>query len=273
MDEFRIPRIDPAKLECSLVTANKTRSLTEASPWILLELPTSAGPVRLRDFATAGMSGTRYRSWLRTAGPDSNKKSGPPELRADMKTSPVPESGGLLHSTSFTVVEGCVKLNGTDGMLIYSLPEHFGEGDFTVAVSVKADTLPANRIAQVFSAWCASGDDPLRLVVQNGHLHARIENGGGNAGTGGVPLPAGEWHHVAAVKEGSVLTLFVDGTARSSAEAPQVIKTRSKTCAVGGNPLYTGGPEFLAASFRQLAIYGRALTDGEIDSLAKESKP
>jgi DUF1680 family protein len=273
MDEFRIPRIDPAKLECSPVTANNTKSLTGVSPWILLELRTPAGPLRLRDFATAGMSGTRYRSWLRTVGPDSNKKGGPPELRADMKTSPVPESGGLLHSTSFTAAEGCVKLNGADGMLVYSLPEHFGEGDFTAAVSVKADTLPANRIAQVFSAWCAPGDDPLRLVVQNGHLHARIESGGGNAGTGGVPLPAGEWHHVAAVKEGNVLTLFVDGTVRSSVEVPGVLKTRSKTCAVGGNPLYTGGSEFLAASFRRLAVYGRALTDGEIDSLAKESKP
>jgi hypothetical protein len=269
MDEFRIPRIDPAALLASPVAHGQTPSLTSVDPWLLLEVAAPSGPLRLRDFATAGMSGTRYRSWLRTVAAGSDKKGGPPQLCADMTTSPVPESGGLLQSTAVTAEDKGVKLNGAASTLQYSLPEHFGEGDFTVAVRVKAESLPDKRIAQIFSAWCGPGDDPLRLVIQNGHVHARIENSGGSAGTGGVPFSTGTWHHLAAVKEGCVLTLFLDGNPCASAEAPATLKTKSRACALGANPLYTGSPEFLAGTFRHLAVYPRALADEEIAILAK----
>jgi hypothetical protein len=269
MDEFRIPRIDPAKLDGTFVAREPGKSLTTVDPWVLLEVPTASGSVRLRDYATAGMSGTRYRSWLRTVSAETGKKGGPPELRADLKTGPAPEAGRLVQSKGFSVAGESVKLNGTDGMLAYALPEGFGAGDFTVAVSVKVEALPEKRLGQIFSAWCASGDDPLRLVVQNGHVHARIENKAGSAGTGGVPLATGGWRHIAATKEGSVLTLFVDGVPCSSAEGPPVLQTQSKAGALGGNPLYTGAPEFLAAEFRNFAVYGRALADEEVAARAK----
>jgi hypothetical protein len=237
-------------------------------PWVLVELKTTRGPVRLRDFATAGMSGTRYRSWLRAQGSHTAKSGEPPALRAELMSGPDPDSGTLRRADGFTPADGAVRLDGTGGMLVYALPDNFGAGDFTVGVRVRIDALPERRIAQVFSAWCAAGDDPLRLVVQDGKIHARIEGGSG-ASTGGAALKPGAWHHLAAVKEGTTLTLFVDGEPVAASAAPASLSTRSNSCALGGNPLYTGSPEFLAATFSRFAVWLRALTDEEIEALAK----
>ena len=240
-DEFRIPRLTPEDLRAATLAEPPPAGLSGAAPWLLVELPCAGRPVRLRDFATAGMNGTRYRSWLRV-GTAATAGGGPPVL-AEVKEE--------------------ISLNGRDEMKPFPLPAGFGRGDFTVAVQVKMNALPARGLAQVFSAWAAAGDDPLRLVVENGHLHARIEGGSG-AGTGGVALTAGEWHHVAAVKEETVLTLYLDGRPVASAAAPAVLTTKSKRCALGGNPLFKGSPEFLSASFRDLRIWQRALPDEEV---------
>lgn len=62
-DEQSIPAVDLSQLKAAtLVTTNAAHA-----PWLLVDVPTPAGPLRLRDFASAGASGTRYRSWLRVA--------------------------------------------------------------------------------------------------------------------------------------------------------------------------------------------------------------
>ncbi len=61
MDEKEVPVLDPTGLKGTLLPpSGKSTSLTAAEPWVLLEI----GGMRLRDFATAGMGGGRYRSWL-----------------------------------------------------------------------------------------------------------------------------------------------------------------------------------------------------------------
>jgi hypothetical protein len=151
-------------------------------------------------------------------------------------------------------------------MLVYALPENFG-GDYTVAVRVRINALPEKRIGQIFSAWCAAGDDPLRLVVQDGAIFARIEGGSG-ASLGGAPAKPGEWQHLAAVKEANVLTLYVNGVPVAMGSAPIKLATKSKACALGGNPLHTGS-EFLAADFANFVLHRRALNEDEIAALAK----
>jgi DUF1680 family protein len=241
-DEFRVPRLTPELLQTATRTEPSDAGLTAVAPWILLEIPVSGKTVRLRDFATAGMNGTRYRSWLR-GGSAAPANAGAPPVLHELKEE--------------------VKLNGRDEMRTFPLPDGFMRDDCTVSVRVQVHEMPDKRIAQVFSAWCAVGDDPLRLVVENGRLFARIE-GGRDAATSGVPLTIGTWHHVAAVKEADVLTLFLDGQPVASAGMPEKLKSKSKLCAVGGNPLYKGSSEFLAASFRDLMIWNRALADEEV---------
>ncbi len=246
-DEFRIPRLTQEMLSSATRAEPSPAGFSGTAPWILMEIATPGRTVRLRDFATAGMNGTRYRSWLRagTAAP------------ADPGAPPV------LHE-----LKEAVKLNGRDEMRTFPLPDGFMRGDTTVSVRVQVDEMPDKRIAQVFSAWCAAGDDPLRLVVENGQIFARVEGGRG-AATGGVTISAGTWHHVAAVRESDVLTLFLDGQPVASAAMPEKLKSKSKLCAIGGNPLYKGNPEFLAASFRDFMLWNRALTDEEVAQAAR----
>jgi len=156
------------------------------------------------------------------------------------------------------------RVNGRDQMLIYAVPA-WPEEDFTVAVRVRIEKMPKGRIGQIFSAWTAGMDDPLRLVVDNGKLFARIEAGGG-FGTPGVPVEIGQFHGVAAVKRGGTLRLFLDGQPAGSCAAPEFTPTTARDCALGGNPHFSGN-EFLAASFAEFGLWERALSTEELSRL------
>jgi hypothetical protein len=156
------------------------------------------------------------------------------------------------------------QVNGRDQMLAYSLAA-WPEEDFTVAVRVRIREMPKGRLGQIFCAWTAGMDDPLRLVVEKGRLFACIE-AGQVYGTAGVPISQGTWHQVAAVKSGSTLRLFVDGQEAGSRAVPEFTATTSQKCALGGNPKF-GGNEFLAATFADFGLWERAFSPGEIERL------
>jgi hypothetical protein len=109
-------------------------------------------------------------------------------------------------------------------------------------------------------------DDPLRVVVQDGKLFARIESGRAY-GTEGVALTLNQWYHVAAVKRGNNLTLFVDGQPVATASVPTVLVTNAADFAVGGNPHFSGS-EFLPGKLADLKFYARALTADEVNAIA-----
>jgi hypothetical protein len=51
---------------------------------------------------------------------------------------------------------------------------------------------------------------------------------------------------------------------RAETSAPANVITASRTVALGGNPLYTGGNEFLRAQFAEFKFHARALTAEEL---------
>ena len=150
-------------------------------------------------------------------------------------------------------------------MLVYAVPA-WPEEDFTIAVRVRIDEQPKSGLGQIFSAWAAGMDDPLRLAVQNGKLFARIE-AGGSFGTPGVPIEVGRWYRVCAVKRGENLALFLDGQPAGSCTVPRFTTTGAHDCALGGNPHFTGD-ESLAATFADFGFWERALSAEELQRLA-----
>ena len=197
----------------------------------------------------------------------------PPEVltAAPLRGDPKPRSGTLSSATGARSApgrqgepDGAVELDGAGGRLVYGLNE-FPEENYTLAVWVRINKLPEGRIGQVCSAWATGMDDPLRVCVDHGKLFARIEAGQGYS-TEGVPVGAGQWHHIAAVKDGARLTLYLDGVARAHAAAPETLHTTARDFALGGNPHF-GGNEFLAAQFAGLVFYSRALGEAEIKKL------
>ena len=93
----------------------------------------------------------------------------------------------------------------------------------------------------------------------------RKPSGGGS--TPAATVEADRWHHLAVVKSGSRVRLFVDGTPRSEMLAPAAPVTAATDIALGGNPHHTGD-EYLPARFADFRCYARALEADEIRALA-----
>jgi hypothetical protein len=194
--------------------------------------------------------------------------------RADLRGTIEPVLGKLVRTAQFQAAEGvngtagqAVQLDGKSQKLVYEIGE-FPEEDYSVAVWVRIDQMPSGRTAQVFSAWCASMDDPLRVCVEDGKLSARIEAGHTYV-TPRVAIEPGRWHHVAAVKAGDTLRLFLDGKPGSTATAPVFHHSGATEVALGGNPRYPGN-EYLAGTFADFRLYARALQSQEIFDAANQ---
>jgi len=197
-------------------------------------------------------------------------------VKAHLHGEPKPEFGKLTRATGFVPApgpdgspNGAVALNGKDQMLIYALPEDFGD-DYSVTLWFRLTALPEKHLGQLFSAWAVGLDDPLRLTIDGGKLFARIEAQQAYS-TKGVPIETGAWHHLAAVKSGPRLTLYLDGEPRESVAVPGLINTAARSCALGGNPNYVGN-EFLAADFAGFVMFLKALQDTEVKELSRSAR-
>ncbi len=189
------------------------------------------------------------------------------QLQGDVK----PAYGELLEATGWKPTSGpegkengAIQLDSKSGMIKYKLLT-FPEENYTVSIWVSVTAKGDTNLGQVFSAWTGGMDDPLRLVVQGGKLFARIEAGGGY-GTDGFSLKTDTWYHVAGVKQGDKLLLYVNGKLRSSSVAPRTIASSAANFAIGGNPNFSGA-EFLPAKLARLSFYARALTASEVQQL------
>jgi DUF1680 family protein len=163
-----------------------------------------------------------------------------------------------------------VALNGGTSQLVYKIP-YFPEEDYTACAWVCPEGLPTDRLHQVFSAWAVSMDDPLRITIQGDQVFARIE-AGSMYGTAGVRLENGKWYHVAAVKQGAKLSLYVNGELKHTADVPEMVFSASQQVGVGTNPNY-GGNERLQGKVDGFAFYAKALRGEEIKRLFEASQP
>ncbi|HVK57682.1 MAG TPA: laminin G domain-containing protein, partial [Candidatus Kapabacteria bacterium] len=141
-----------------------------------------------------------------------------------------------------------LSFNGTERK-IFEVAE-WPEENYSVTFRFRVRSFPTNRIAQLFSAWAGPLDDPLRVTIDNGKISARIESGGGFATTG-VPIETGRWYDLSAIKDGSKLSLLIDGQERAHCTVPEFITSRANDFALGGNPHYTGN-EFVDAEIEKM---------------------
>ncbi|MCL4179909.1 MAG: glycoside hydrolase family 127 protein, partial [Verrucomicrobia bacterium] len=178
-----------------------------------------------------------------------------------------PDHGEVTRAAFASRDESGTLLERADHRLVYAVPA-WPEEESTVAVRVNITALPANRLGQIFSAWNAVMDDPLRLVVDGGRVFARIE-AGTSYSTPGVPVQPGEWYDLAAVRRASELSLYVNGNLAGSIPVPAFVDTRAIDCALGANPHY-GGDESLAARFADFRFHARALSPDEILRLGRQ---
>ena len=157
---------------------------------------------------------------------------------------------------------GSMKFDGKGGRARYRLLS-FPEDGYAAHAWIAPASFPQGRIAQVMSAWSRPGDDPLRITIEGGKLFARIESGGRSFSTEGVPLELDRWVHVAAVKSGPKLVLYVAGAERSTAAVPEAVESASELVGLGGNPLFGGDESFHGSIARFPARGARARARGD----------
>lgn len=161
--------------------------------------------------------------------------------------------------------EGAIQFRGSGSGVRYRLP-YFPETSYSFTAWVKPSQEQAG-MGQIVSAWCRGMDDPLRVTLEGGELTARMEAGGAWR-TQGVKLQAGRWYHVAAVKNGAVLRLYVDGKEVGSCTVPERVRTMATEIGLGFNPFFPGGEHF-AGCIDDFAFWARALTATEIRSISE----
>jgi len=166
---------------------------------------------------------------------------------------------------------GAVRFSGDGSMIRYRLP-YFPEEEFTFLAWACPEGLPGNRLYQLFSAWAAGMDDPLRVCIHGEQLFARTEAGGA-FGTPGVLVTSGEWFHVAAVKEGARLLLYVNGELRAEAAVPPAVHSSAQDFALGGNPHYTGESECFTGRLDDFALYARAFSGEDVAAAYRSTEP
>jgi hypothetical protein len=195
-------------------------------------------------------------------------------VSAELAGDPKPSYGKLLRSQGWQPAAGldgkpggAIQLDGQTGMPVYAL-RAFPAADYTVSLWFRYDR-KEDRLGQIYSAWDHVMDDPLRLCIVGGKIHARIEAGTVYS-TDGVPVTANRWYHLAAVKAGPQLALYLDGKPAARLAVPAEIHSAARDFALGGNPHFTGQNEHLACRVAKLSMHVRAMTAQEIADLCKQ---
>jgi DUF1680 family protein len=197
-------------------------------------------------------------------------------VRAELLGDPAPSYGELVKAQGWQSApgpsgqrNGAVELDGKSGMLTYRITT-FPDYEYTVSVWFAVQT-EEESMGQVFSAWCRSMDDPLRICVKRDQLSAKIEAGAGYS-TRQQPIDTGRWYHAVVVKQARALTMYLDGQPVSSISVPQEIHSVARDFALGGNPHFSGD-EYLACRVSQLAFFARAMTADEVAQLHQQQRP
>ncbi len=299
-DVGQIPTIDLANLTLTPVPADESLGSADPpwpasaatggrryiSPIVLFDVKAVDGrTVRLCDFATAGAYGNEYRSWLPAANgttsndwltyapvhPKDEKFTTDPDGRlvaSALDGSGEPSRGKLQTAVNIKPAsdrrgraDGAVEFNGKDAKLQYEIAGFPRE--FTVCAWVYVKAFSPKTYQQIFSAWASGSTDPLRVSVMGDQVSARIEAGSLYA-TPGVKIGTVRWFHVAAVKSGERLDLYIDGKPRESAKTPEcTCATSVRNFALGGNPNFSGD-EYLNGRIDDFVMYAKALSPDDI---------
>jgi len=166
--------------------------------------------------------------------------------------------GAIADDTAADLATGYVEVPRTPATNL--------NGPFTLEAWVNLDTIappPGQAIIESYTAPAANG---FALRVDNGFLQAWTL-GGPNEGysvvTGRTRLTTGDWFHVAAVFDGSQLTVYLDG--RPDASIATTISPADGTASIKLGARGDDAAQRLRGDLDEVAIYDRALSADEIE--------
>lgn len=103
------------------------------------------------------------------------------------------------------------------------------------------------------------------LVGSDGLAFERwASNSASPAVAGSGPVAVDVWHHVVATFDGTVSRLYVDGVRVAQTTTTIAIPPRTSTLTIAHQGCACGGTTAFLGEVDELAIYDKALTDGQI---------
>ncbi|HOE95416.1 MAG TPA: LamG domain-containing protein [Candidatus Sumerlaeota bacterium] len=212
-----------------------------------------------------------FNYWLDTLGPDRLM------LRDALDGAPAPDPGAVLMAENLAPAvnrrdepAGALAFNGMNSALVYSSPYFTRDAcSFMAWVRVEGADAKAEGPRHLFSAWAAAHDDPLRVTVEGNQIYAAVEAGQVHA-TRAAPLPPGPWFHVAVVKEGAALILYLNGEPAAAGDIPTGAESAATNFALGFLPEGAGSGHFHGA-LDDCTLHARALTADEVLKMYRAS--
>ncbi|RME72429.1 MAG: LamG domain-containing protein [Planctomycetota bacterium] len=182
------------------------------------------------------------------------------------------------------VVGDALLLDGTDDRAVVAddpLLDFDTNDAFSLALWLRIDVThqaPTTASLGIVEKWAGSGGYPytLRALLDGnrnptGKIYAgRYDGSSGVTVSSPVVFDDGGWHHVAFVKDGTTLTLYIDGAAVGTSTDTLTGST------LNASALYIGSRaagQYLAGAIDELRIYGGALTASEVQTLAAVPVP
>jgi len=157
---------------------------TPAAPgsylWTVPNNPSSSCKVRISDVSTPALIDPSNRAFTITAAP------------------PAPSNiGGWA-----------LQFDGVDDNVSFSSSPGYNNSAVTIEAWINS-TSAANE--KVIACWGSSGNDNVQFRMQGGKLQFGIDAGGWSSVIGTTSINTGSWVHVAIVKSGTTVTLYVNG--------------------------------------------------------------
>jgi hypothetical protein len=163
--------------------------------------------------------------------------------------------------------DGFLFVNSNDAVTFGSTAGQFGTKDFTIDFWVQTSggtegltlTLMEKREACTFGSFWG-----LR-VESSGVVHAEIDDPGNYVSFDGATNIADDnWHHVALVRKGTKLSLYVDGKLDGSQTSPAVVN-------IGNTAPFTAGAGVcnvpLIGFIDEIQVFNRALSAAQIQAI------
>jgi hypothetical protein len=167
------------------------------------------------------------------------------------------DGGRFGKALSFDGINDMVTINATTAL------------DLTSGMTLEAwvnPTSPSSGLSTILLKERAGGLD-YALFASDGTARppsAYIHVGGTDiSAVGSSALPLNTWTHLAVTYDGSTLREYVNGTLVSSKSISGNILTSSGALRIGGNAIWG---EYFAGLIDEVRIYGRALTQSEIQA-------
>jgi hypothetical protein len=172
--------------------------------------------------------------------------------------------------------DGYLDMGADMGGVIHEL------GDYSIATFLRVDTAARVRgygnFVWVFSTLDTCGARTGEYMAYRVNQQRQEQSNGGYRGElvgimADRPAPKGVWHHIAYSQGEGSGTLYIDGVAVATGEAPLQPKDMTQAPVYNwlGRPHF-GGDLYLKALYHDFRIYNRALPAEEIAALATKTE-